>query len=89
VDRRLQITEIITASLDDLSTRTNIPLLHSIRTDTTVTKSCRAKRFLIDFEPKAKALEDYQIALEQLLDLLNEKQSLNSITETAAATASV
>jgi len=85
VDRRLQITEIITASLDDLSIRTNIPLLHSIRTDTTVTKCCRAKRFLIDFEPKAKALEDYQIALEQLLDLLNEKQSLNNIPEAATA----
>jgi chromosome partitioning protein len=72
VDRRLQITEVVSASLEELSARTNIPLLPGIRTDTTVTKCSRAKRFLVDFDPRAKALEDYQSALGTLMDLLGD-----------------
>jgi chromosome partitioning protein len=72
VDRRLQITEVVTASLRELSARTEIPLLPPIRTDTTVTKCSRAKKFLIDFDPRAKALEDYHQALETLLTLLGD-----------------
>ena len=71
VDRRLQITEVVMESLKDLSVRTRIPMLHGIRTDTTVTKCNRAKRFLTDFEPRSKALEDYNVAFEELLNLLN------------------
>jgi len=72
VDRRLQITEVVSASLQELSERTRIPLLPSIRTDTTVTKCSRAKKFLIDFDPRAKALEDYQHALGTLLNLIGD-----------------
>ena len=72
VDRRLQITEVVSASLQELSARTRIPLLPSIRTDTTVTKCSRAKKFLIDFDPRAKALEDYHHALGALLNLLGD-----------------
>jgi len=72
VDRRLQITEIVSASLEELSARTKIPLLPAIRTDTTVTKCSRAKKFLVDFEPRAKALEDYNHALETLMTLLGD-----------------
>jgi len=46
-------------------------MLHGIRTDTTVTKCNRAKRFLADFEPRSKALEDYNVAFEELSNLLN------------------
>ena len=73
VDRRLQITEVVSASLEELSARTHIPLLPGIRTDTTVTKCSRAKRFLVDFDPRAKALEDYQIALGALMNLLGDE----------------
>jgi chromosome partitioning protein len=72
VDRRLQITEVVSASLEELSARTRIPLLPGIRTDTTVTKCSRAKRFLADYDPRAKALEDYQTALGGLMDLLGD-----------------
>jgi cellulose biosynthesis protein BcsQ len=71
VDRRLQITEVVMESLKDLSVRTRIPMLHGIRTDTTVTKCNRAKRFLADFELRSKALEDYNVAFEELSNLLN------------------
>jgi chromosome partitioning protein len=70
VDRRLQMTEIVSASLQELSARTNIPLLPAIRTDTTVTKCSRAKQFLIDFDPRGKALEDYNQAFGALQSLL-------------------
>jgi chromosome partitioning protein len=70
VDRRLQMTEVVSASLQELSIRTRIPLLPPIRTDTTVTKCSRAKKFLIDFDPRSKVLEDYQHALNTLMNLL-------------------
>jgi chromosome partitioning protein len=73
VDRRLQITEVVSASLEELSARTHIPLLPGIRTDTTVTKCSRAKRFLVDFDPRAKALEDYQTALGALMNLIGDE----------------
>lgn len=85
VDRRLQITEVVSASLKDLSVRTRIPLLHGIRTDTTVTKCNRAKKFLADFEPRSKALEDYQTAFEELLNLLHGelRKDQDEVQETA------
>ena len=81
VDRRLQMTEIVTASLQDLSARTGIPLLTPIRTDTTVTKCSRAKSFLIDYDPRAKAVEDYNVALDQLLTLLEQRRGTSAQTE--------
>jgi chromosome partitioning protein len=87
VDRRLQITEVVYASLRDLSTRTNIPLLPPIRTDTTVTKCSRAKKFLVDFDPRAKALEDYNQALEALLTLLGEMDAASDSQKASSARA--
>jgi cellulose biosynthesis protein BcsQ len=72
VDRRLQITEVVSASLEELSARTKIPLLPGIRIDTTVTKCSRAKRFLVDYDPRAKALEDYHTALGALMELMGD-----------------
>jgi cellulose biosynthesis protein BcsQ len=89
VDRRLQMTEVVSASLRDLSARTHIPLLHGIRTDTTVTKCNRAKQFLIDFEPRSKAVEDYTVACEELMNLLDGKPGKieEQIAETPASRA--
>lgn len=84
VDRRLQMTEVVMASLEELCSRTNIPVLPPIRTDTTVTKCIRAKRFLVDFDPRARATEDYQVALGALLELLGDA---NAIDRQKAATA--
>lgn len=89
VDRRLQMTEVVSASLRELSARTHIPLLHGIRTDTTVTKCNRAKRFLVDFEPRAKAVEDYNAAFEELMNLLDGKpvKSEEQVAETPTSRA--
>jgi chromosome partitioning protein len=72
VDRRLAMTTTVLEGLDDLSKGMNIPLLHSIRTDQSVTKAARAGEFLIDFDPKCKASEDYRQVADELEILLKE-----------------
>jgi chromosome partitioning protein len=58
VDRRLAMTTTVLDGLDGLSKGMNIPLLHSIRTDKSITKAVRAGQFLLDYDPKCKASED-------------------------------
>ena len=78
VDRRLQMTELIMGSLDSLAKQYGISLLPAVRTDSTVTKATRAKKFLGDFDSKCKAAEDYRQVAEALLERLkgqiNERQ---------------
>jgi len=73
VDRRFQHTAVMMKSLEDLSAKFRIPLLPAIRTDVTVAKCGRARQFLVDYDPKCKAMEDYEIAGTQLLELLDER----------------
>ncbi len=87
VDRRLQITEVVSASLEELSARTHIPVLPPIRTDTTVTKCSRAKRFLADFDPRARVMEDYNQALGALLKLLGEESAIHDQQKAPSASA--
>ena len=72
VDRRLAMTTTVLDGLDGLSKGMSIPLLHAIRTDQSVTKAARAGQFLIDFDPKCKAYEDYRLVADELLKLLKE-----------------
>jgi chromosome partitioning protein len=70
VDRRLQMTEVILESLQGITEQSRIPLLPAIRTDSTVTKATRARKFLLDFDPRCKAAEDYKAVAEQLYEHL-------------------
>lgn len=70
VDRRLQMTELIMSSLEDMAKHYDIPVLPAVRTDSVVTKATRAKQFLADFDPKSKAVEDYRQVATALLDHL-------------------
>jgi chromosome partitioning protein len=67
VDRRLQMTDLVLESLEGLSSRTDTPLLHAVRTDTSVVKCGRQRKFLVDFDPKSKAAEDYNKVTDELL----------------------
>jgi len=67
VNNRLQMTQTVMAALTDMSRELRVPLLPGIRTDTGVVKAARAKMFLADFDPKSKALEDYEKAADILL----------------------
>jgi chromosome partitioning protein len=70
VDRRLQMTEMILESLGAISQEYQVPVLPTIRTDSTVPKASRAHQFLMDYSPKCKAAEDYRTVAEQLYEQL-------------------
>lgn len=73
VDRRLAMTTTVLEGLEGLSVGMNIPLLHAIRTDQNVTKAARAGQFLIDYDPKCKAVEDYHQVADELQFLFKEE----------------
>jgi chromosome partitioning protein len=73
VDRRLAMTDTVLNTLEDISSKRGVPLLPPIRTDQAIFKASRARQFLADFDPKCKALEDYNLAAEQILKLLQSK----------------
>jgi len=64
VNRRNQVTDVVSTALDILSRKTGIPVLPEIRTDQTIHKAARARQFLFDYDPKCKAAEDYLKAFE-------------------------
>jgi chromosome partitioning protein len=72
VDRRLAMTTTVLDGLEGMSKGMNIPLLHSIRTDQSVTKAARAGQFLIDYDPKCKAAEDYHLVADELEAMFKE-----------------
>jgi chromosome partitioning protein len=80
VDRRLAMTTTVLEGLEGMSKGMHIPLLHAIRTDQSVTKAARAGQFLIDFDPKCKAYEDYHQVADELEKLFKEPVNAGSKT---------
>ena len=70
VDQRTSATEVVLSALADHAKISGIPVINNIRTDQAVNKALRNHKFLQDWEPKSKALEDYQAACNKILDLL-------------------
>jgi chromosome partitioning protein len=70
VNNRLQMTQTVMNALTDMSGELKVPLLPGIRTDTAVVKAARSRMFLADFDPKSKALEDYENAAQILINQL-------------------
>ena len=68
VNKRIGLTEIVMNMIHALGQQNNIPTIGPIRTDTAVGKAHRAHQFLADFDPKSKALEDYELVANQLLE---------------------
>ncbi len=85
VDRRLGITDVVFGALEGLRQQFDIPLLPAIRTDSTITKATRAKKFLADYDPKCKAIEDYKVAFDQLFDRLKGQLDGKQLTLEAEA----
>ena len=67
VNKRIGLTEIVMNMIQALGQQNSIPIIGPIRTDTAVGKAHRAHQFLADFDPKSKALEDYEQVATQLL----------------------
>jgi cellulose biosynthesis protein BcsQ len=70
VDHRLSGTTVVLRQLERLSDETKIKVIHGIRTDHTVNRAVREHVFLQDFDPKSKAVEDYTIASNEILEVL-------------------
>jgi hypothetical protein len=70
-------------SLKGMSERYQVPLLPAIRTDANVTKSSRQKQFLVDYDPKCKALEDYTAASRELSILLKDQIHVHPVATPA------
>jgi nitrogenase subunit NifH len=85
VDRRFGLTDYMMRALQELSEKRGIPLLNAIRTDGTVPKAERAKKFLVDYDPECKALEDYTAAANQLVRLPDVKQDAEHHQEVLSA----
>ncbi len=66
VNRRLRMTDMIMNSLEELAQTHGIPLLPPIRTDAAVNQAAKARKFIADFDPKSKAVEDYTEVTRQL-----------------------
>jgi len=85
VDRRFSLTEYMLQALEEMSERYGVALLHPVRTDGTVPRAERAKQFLVDYDRKCKALEDYTAAAHELLETLNGRQNADLYPETLTA----
>ena len=71
VDRRFQMTTQTMEFLSGYSETHGIPVLPSIRTDQSVARAARSRKFLADYDPKCKAYEDYLAAAQALCGVLN------------------
>ncbi|MBM3796837.1 MAG: ParA family protein [Acidobacteria bacterium] len=85
VNNRLQMTQTVLTALQDMSQELRVPLLPHIRTDTTVAKAARSRMFLRDYDPKSKALEDYETAVEALLGGFPALETKHGISAQATA----
>jgi chromosome partitioning protein len=76
VDRRLAMTGIILDTLEQIAEKTGVPRLSPVRTDTSVVKANKEREFLVDFDPKSKALEDYQVVADEVLSIMRQMDGI-------------
>ncbi len=72
VDRRLAMTGIIMDTLDQITAKTGVSRLSPVRTDTSIVKAAKERMFLADFDPRSRALEDYQVVADQILTIMSQ-----------------
>jgi chromosome partitioning protein len=70
VNRRYGLTDVVMKMIGQLSETYKIPVLNAIRTDQIIGKAARLHKMVVDVDPKAKALEDYEGATTSLLELV-------------------
>lgn len=76
VDRRLAMTGIIMDTLDQLTAKTGVPRLSPIRIDTSVVKAAKERMFLNDFDPKSRALDDYEVVADEIITLMRQMDGI-------------
>lgn len=66
VNARLQVTAMVSNTLQSMSAKTGIPILPSIRVDQSVHRASSSRKLLFDYEPGSRAAEDYAAAFERI-----------------------
>jgi chromosome partitioning protein len=84
VDQRLSVTTLVQQGLQKMSEMINVPILPAIRTDQSVNKAFRARKALLEFEPNAKAAQDYVAAFQRIIELI-EVPAYGVVQEKATA----
>ena len=79
VNKRIGLTEVVMNMIHALGQQNDIPIIGPIRTDTAVGKAHRAHQFLADFDPKSKALEDYELVADQILETFGVRLPARSV----------
>ncbi len=85
LDHRYSLTAYVLKALEEMSEQYRVPLLGSIRTDATVPRAERARKFLADYDPKCKAYEDYTAAAGRLMELLSVEEQQENYEEALSA----
>jgi len=85
LDQRYSLTAYIMQALEELSARYGVPLLHAIRIDGTVPRAERARKFLVDYDARSKAAQDYAAAAGQLMELVIEEAHTEHAEEAISA----
>jgi len=74
VNRSYGLTGVVLQMMEQLGAAYSIPVLPEIRTDQAVARAARAHQMLADFDPRSKALHDYEAAATVLLRSLGWKK---------------
>jgi chromosome partitioning protein len=71
VDQRLSVTTLVQQGLEKMSEMFHVPILPAIRTDQSVNKAFRARKALLEYEPNAKAAQDYLAAFQKIIQIID------------------
>ena len=77
LNRRLAVTELVLDTLSSISERRDVPVYSPIRTDQSVVKAAAERMFLADFDPKSKALEDYEQLTDELITRFTRPEAIS------------
>ena len=83
LNRRLAVTEMVLDTLASISERREVPIYGPIRTDQSVVKAAADRQFLADYDPKSKALEDYEQLADGLLSRFGKTEAVPINVKTA------
>jgi chromosome partitioning protein len=74
LDRRLAMTDVVLNTLSSISEKRGVLVFPGIRTDQSIVKAARSRQFLADFDPRSKALEDYELLADHLLSKITPRE---------------
>ena len=83
LNKRLAVTEIVLDTLASISEKRAVPIYSAIRTDQAVVKAAADRQFLADFDPKSKALEDYEQLTTELVARFGRPEAIPIHVKTA------